>query len=263
MLSRRTFRLAPAVVLAALVLGVAGADAADYEPLSHYKTKDIEGWHVYVHRDLLPGGAHREIGKGAIDQLQYGLAKMEQIIPKAPLEKLKDVKIWLEVNSTNGPHGRTPAYQYHPGLDWLKKMDFHPKKHKCVEYGKAKSLANRSDFSAAHVTLHELAHAYHDQVLGFDHEPILAAHERAQEEGRYPEGDWVVDADHKEFFAGLTTRYFKSEESRRKLVERDPIFAERLKEYWGDPKALLRDPLHPEKTADASSGSADSAQKER
>jgi hypothetical protein len=64
-------------------------------------------------------------------------------------------------------------------------MDYHPGKHKCVEFGKAASLAKRSDFAAAEVTLHELAHAYHDQVLGFDDPDVLAAHRRAREEGKY------------------------------------------------------------------------------
>jgi hypothetical protein len=122
-------------------------------------------------------------------------------------------------------------------------MDYHPGKHKCVEYGTAAGLAKRSDFKSVQVTMHELAHAYHDQVLGFDDPDVLAAHKRAREEGKYPERDWVVRANHKEFFAGLTTRYFESQERRKEIVERDPIFAKKLEEYWGQPKALMHDPL--------------------
>ncbi len=232
-------RLASTIVALILV----GSVAVAYEPTSRYEVKDIEGWQVYVHRDLLPGGEERETGEPALRQLHYGLAKTKQMIIDGPLAKLQKVKIWLEVDSTNGPHGRTPAYHYHPGLGWLKKMDYHPGKHKCVEFGKAAGLAKRSDFKSVQVTLHELAHAYHDQVLGFDDPDVLAAHKRAREEGKYPEGDWVVRADHKEFFAGLTTRYFESEERRKEIVERDPIFAKKLEGYWGQPKALMHDPL--------------------
>lgn len=165
------------------------------------------------------------------------------MVADGPLKKLQAVKIWLEVDSTNGKHGRTSAYQYHPGLDWLKKMDFHPKKHKCVEFGKAAGLAKRSDFKTVQVTMHELAHAYHDQILTFKDPDVLAAHKRAREEKKYPAKDWVVRANHKEFFAGLTTRYFESEERRKEIVERDLVFAKRLEQYWGKPKALFRTPL--------------------
>jgi len=215
-----------------------------YEPTEKYSVEEIEGFEVYVHRDLLPDGKlHEEFGKAAIRQLTYGLAKTCQMVQADPLAKLLAVRIWLEVDSTNGPHGRTSAYQYHPHIGWLKEMDFHPGKEKSVEYGRAEGLAKRNDFKTVEVTMHELAHAYHDQVLGFDDKDVLAAHERARTEGKYPERDWVVRANHKEFFAGVTTRYFESEERRKELLERDPIFMKKLKEYWGDPKALFEAPL--------------------
>ncbi len=228
---------------AALVLLLAAAVADAYEPTSRYELEDIEGWQVYVHRDLLPGGKHREVGAPALRQLKYGLAKTRQMVADGPLEKLQAVRIWLEVDSTNGKHGRTSAYQYHPDLDWLEEMDFHPKKQKCVEFGSAAGLAKRSDFKTVQVTMHELAHAYHDQILAFDHPDVLAAHQRAREDGKYPPKDWVVRANHKEFFAGLTTRYFESEERRKEIVQRDPVFAKELQQYWGKPKALFDTPL--------------------
>jgi hypothetical protein len=53
--------------------------------------------------------------------------------------------------------------------------------------------------------LHESAHAYHDQVLTFDDLNVLAASKRCVEGDTYPERDWV-NSNHKEFFAGVTTR---------------------------------------------------------
>ncbi|NQU26024.1 MAG: hypothetical protein HQ567_32455 [Candidatus Nealsonbacteria bacterium] len=228
---------------AALALLLAAAVADAYEPTSHYVVKEIEGWQVYVHRDLLPDGKLRVVGTPALRQLKYGLAKTRQMVVDGPLEKLQAVKIWLEVDSTNGKHGRTSGYQYHPDLDWLQKMDFHPLKRRCVEFGNAASLAKRSDFKTVQVTMHELAHAYHHQILAFSDADVLAAHQRAREDGKYPPKDWVVRADHKEFFAGLTTRYFESEERRKEIVDRDPIFAKKLEQYWGKPKALFESPL--------------------
>jgi len=226
-------------LLAAFVLLPFAAGAGAYEPTSSYVVQDIEGWQVYVHRDLLPGGKHCEVGTPALRQLHGGLAKTRRMVADGPLEKLRAVTIWLEVDSTNGKHGRTSGYQYHPDLDWLEKMDFHPKKQKCVEFGHAAGLAKRSDFKTVQVTMHELAHAYHDQILTFGDPDVLAAHKRAREEGKYPPRDWVVRANHKEFFAGLTTRYFESEERRKEIVDRDPVFANKLEQYWGKPKTLF------------------------
>ena len=117
-------------------------------------------------------------------------------------------------------------------------MDFHPGKHKCVEWGNALSLSKRKPGPAITVLLHELAHAFHDQVLTFDHPEILAAYERCIEGDAYPKNDWVK-ADHKEFFAGATTRYFGTKEERAALVERDPILANELEKIWGTPLATI------------------------
>jgi hypothetical protein len=240
--------------IALILLGIP-AFASAYEPITRYEIKDIEGWQVYLHKDLLPGGEKRDIGEPAIAKLTYGFRKVKQMVAEKPLKKLQAVKIWLEVDSTNGKHGRTSGYQYHPGAGWLKKMDFHPKKHRCVEFGNAASLAKRSDFKTVQVMMHELAHAYHDQVLTFDDKDVYAAHKRARaEDSKYPKKDWVVRANHKEFYAGLVTRFYESEERRKELVDRDAVFEKKMTEYWHKPKALFRTPLPDAKKKDEEKG---------
>jgi hypothetical protein len=212
-------------------------EATRYEPMSHYTVKEIEGWKVYVNNALLPGGAHAETGAAALKLLRSHMIKVKRCIADEPLAELLKVGIWLEVDSTNGPHGRTAVYQYHPGLAWLVKMDFHPAKHRCVEYGRASSLVKGGE-RRAKTLLHELAHAYHDRVLTFGDPDILAAYKRAVEGTAYPPKDWVK-SNHKEFFAGLTTRYFGTKKEREALVERDPVLAKKLREVWGKPKAFM------------------------
>ncbi|MDP6546997.1 MAG: hypothetical protein QGH60_23730, partial [Phycisphaerae bacterium] len=135
-------------------------------------------------------------------------------------------------------------------LGWLKKMDFHPGKHKCVEYSRAASLVMiRRGKRTAIILLHELAHAYHDQVLSFNDPDILAAHKRAREGGKYPRNDRVVRADHKEFFAGVSTRYFGTKGEREALVERDPILLKKLQKVWGKPRAYMDSPPPKGKTS--------------
>ncbi|MGB2755902.1 MAG: hypothetical protein WBD75_06560 [Phycisphaerae bacterium] len=76
-------------------------------------------------------------------------------------------------------------FHYHPDKDWLEKMDFHPGKHKCVEFSRAANYVAAGDRSVRTV-LHELAHGYHDRVLGFDEPEILAAYKKAVAGTAYP-----------------------------------------------------------------------------
>ena len=48
-----------------------------------------------------------------------------------------------------------------------------------------------------------------------------------------------MKSDHKEFFAGVTTRYFGTKAERNALVERDPLLAKELLKIWGAPKASI------------------------
>ena len=217
-----------------------GAPTQAYEPTSHYTVKNIEGWRVYVNNALLDDGAHAATGAAAIEQLAAHMVAVKRWMPDEPLARLLKVVIWLEVDSTNGPHGRTAVYQYHPGLSWLIDMDFHPDKHKCIEYGRASSLARSGDRGAT-TLLHELAYAYHDQILGFNEPDILAAYKRAVDGAAWPSKDWVK-SNHKEFFAGVTTRYFGPKDQRQALVERDPILTKKLRQIWGKPKAFMDTP---------------------
>jgi hypothetical protein len=219
------------------------AQKTPYEPTSHYTIMNIEGWKVYVNNALLPGGKHKEMGAKAIERLRGDMVLIKHWVADEPLAKLLKVGVWLELDSTNGPHGRTPLFHYHPFLGWLKQMDFHPGKHKCVEFSRASSLvSHRRGRGTAHILLHELAHAYHDQVLSFNNPDILAAHKRARQDGKYPKNDWVVRANHKEFFAGVTTRYFGRKEERQALAKRDPILLKKLQKFWGTPKAYMDSP---------------------
>ena len=218
------------------------AQKTPYEPTSHYTIMNMEGWKVYVNKALLPGGAHDKMGAKAIERLRGDMVLVKHWVADEALAKLQKVGVWLELDSTNGPHGRTPTFHYHSYLGWLQKMDFHPGKHKCVEYSRAASLAGHRRGGSAQILLHELAHAYHDQVLSFNDRDILAAHKRAREDGKYPKNDWVVRANHKEFFAGVTTRYFGRKEERQALVKRDPILLKKLQKVWGKPKAYMDSP---------------------
>jgi Mlc titration factor MtfA (ptsG expression regulator) len=95
--------------------------------------------------------------------------------------------------------------------------------------------------------LHELAHAYHEQVFGFDEPGIKAAYQKALQSGKY---DAVENysgkvrrayamTDQMEYFAETTEAFFGRNDfypfDRDELIKHDPQMYRLLKQYWGSP----------------------------
>ena len=72
---------------------------------------------------------------------------------------------------------RELAKQYHPDLNWLKKRGHATDLHKVVHIPQAQSYVNLKKSNVQPwVMLHEMAHAWHDQVVTFKDPEILAAY---------------------------------------------------------------------------------------
>ena len=95
------------------------------------------------------------------------------------------------------------------------------------------------------VILHELAHAYHDQVLGFDDPGILAAYNKAMKEQQIRQGAALhrrkvrhyAATNHKEYFAESTEAYFYHNDFypfvRAELHMHDPACYAEMERVWG------------------------------
>jgi hypothetical protein len=126
--------------------------------------RSIEGFRVRVDERLLPGGADDEVGRAALAFLAAKLADVRIVVPADKLERLRQVTIVLDASC-----GDLHAMQYHPSGDWLEANGYPRDLEKCVHLPRAADVATRRNVNEQPwVVLHELAHAYHDQVLGFD-----------------------------------------------------------------------------------------------
>ncbi|MBT8037111.1 MAG: hypothetical protein KJO21_06165 [Verrucomicrobiae bacterium] len=203
--------------------------------------QNIEGWSVHIDPQLLSGGAHHEEGQKAIAILRNHLQRIAILVPQKPLKQLRKLGIWLE-----HAHPELASMQYHPGAQWLIDKGYDPKLNKMVHIPRAAQLFSRQQMlKHPAVILHELAHAYHDQVLDFKHPGILKAYQSAMTAGQYEKvllfnGDHVrhyATTDHKEYFAEATESYFYRNDFfpfvAAELKRHDPTAYALMQQVWG------------------------------
>ena len=220
---------------------VEAQDAEEVPPVRYDPIiKDVEGWSVYIEPALLEGEKAEE-GAQAIKMLANHLQRISILVPEEPLAKMKEVGIWLEYD-----HPRIGGMSYHPSKGWLLANRHDPRLAKKVHIARASQLLSRQQMlKHPAVILHELSHAYHDQVLDLENPEIVTVFQEAKESGRYEEvllytGKTVRHYglnNHKEYFAEGTEAYFYRNDFfpfvRAELKEFDPKLHALLKEIWG------------------------------
>ena len=208
-------------------------------PAAH-SIRNIEGWTVRVDERLLRGeGA--TLGERALKLLGARLVAISIVVPEEALAKLRAVTIELDLD-----YGDLRVMQYHPNAGWLQRHGYSEALAKCVHIPVAEEfLSPFENHRMPWVVLHELAHAYHDQVLGFDEPRIRNAWEKFRDSGKYqsvpaspgPMREHYGLRDAKEFFAELTESYFGSNDFypfvSGELKQAEPEVFALLAEIWG------------------------------
>src|SRR6056297_1122518 len=214
-------------------------DTGFYEPVE----KELEGWTIAVDPQLLTP-EHEELYEQAWKALANHLQRIKFIVPADQLEQLMMLRIWIELENPG-----LKSMQYHPSRGWLQRNGHDPQLEKHVHIPHARDLIQRSTWAKhPYVILHELAHAYHDQVLGFEEAKIRAAFAAAEEQGIYSQvllytGKQVEHyalSNHKEYFAESTEAYLGVNDFfpfvRAELNEHDPRMYRLLEKIWGPVK---------------------------
>ena len=229
-----------ALVVGMALLAVQDRDrrnAKPFVPTAEFETRSSEGWTVRVDRRLL--GSEKELGGRALQLLDDQLRGIARAVPAKAVEELRKVTLWLCVDEGTGA-----GAEYHPDRGWLKTHGYNPDKAKAVELGNAAEFL-REIHRQPVLVLHELAHAYHDQVLGFDHPEIQAAFDAAVQSGKYEKVlRWdnrrvrhYALTNHKEYFAESTEAFFGTNDFypfvRPELREHDPEIFRVLQKVWG------------------------------
>ena len=218
----------------------AGAEPDPAKPSAH-EVRQVEGWTVHVDTRVIEGQPAEGFA-APVEILRRRLAEVRFVLPGAAVARLQQVPIWLDAS-----HGKLKSAQYHPSAGWLKSNGYNPALAKAVHIPSADDYARvRHHRIQPWSVLHELAHAYHDQVLGFEHPEIKAAWQVFRDSHKYDstlhiEGGQVRHyalTDQKEFFAEMTEAYFGVNDfypfNRAELKQAEPELFEQMGRWWSD-----------------------------
>jgi hypothetical protein len=204
--------------------------------------RQIEGWTVQINVKLIE--QDKPLLESGIILLTEQLQKIKRLVPKPAVAKLQRVTIWFSPEYS----GVRPTAEYHPGAKWLKENGRDPVMAKGVEVTDLRILDKEIKRMPV-LFLHELAHSYHDQVLGFNNPEIEAAYQHAKASGKYdlvkrwlgtkfaekPERAYAM-TNAQEYFAEGTEAYFGQNDffpfNRKELEQTDPELSKLLSEVW-------------------------------
>ncbi|WP_435016304.1 DPP IV N-terminal domain-containing protein [Tundrisphaera sp. TA3] len=213
-------------------------------PEAVYETRAVRGWTVHVNRELL--ATEPKLTAKAIDILDEQLGEITRVAPKEAVARLQRVPLYFNPEYP----GVRPSAEYHPGEDWLRKNARDPAMAKAVEFHNVRIFEAEAK-RMPNVTLHELAHGYHDRFVpeGFANAEIRAAFARARESGKYDRverhhGDGRPNTREKayamtnpmEYFAETSEAYFSGNDfypfNLGELEQQDPDMVRLLGEMW-------------------------------
>jgi hypothetical protein len=181
-------------------------------PTAH-TTRTIEGWTVRVDDRLLHGDG-AAVGERALKLLAARLVAITMVVPEKSLAKLHAITIELDLN-----YGALRPMQYHPDAGWLRGHGYSEQLAKCVDIPEVEDfLSPLENLRMPWAVLHELAHGFHDQTIGFEDARVIAAWKKSRDGGKYRTvlttfgkmREHYGLTDPKEFFAEMTECYFGS-----------------------------------------------------
>ena len=238
---KRTTLLVVTILLGSCSLAVSAQadEAAPPKPASH-TVRQMEGWTVRVD-DRLLSPPHDKLGESATRMLAARLADIAMVLPPERLKRLRSYTIVLDLT-----HGELRSMQYHPSVRWLESNGYARDLARCVHIPDARSFVrSRQVNEQPWAVLHELAHAYHDQELGFNDPRVMDAFRRFKKSGH---GDATLLyngkrvkhyalTDQKEFFAEMTEAYIGNNDffpfNGAELLTAEPEIFALMRSIWG------------------------------
>ncbi len=194
----------------------------------------IQGFPVVFERDV--DAESRSIVRS---ELNKDLNVINGLFNQETVNKLNKVTIWVTKNGL--PDG---AATYHQSAEWLSANGKDPRMAKCIEIGNVKNFVAWRRLNQRFMLLHEMAHFYHDRVLGNEDQEIQAAFVRVQKSQSYEKVPYNLGGQRRayaltnkfEFFAESTESFFGQNDfypfDQRALKKFDPKTYLLIRKKW-------------------------------
>lgn len=194
-------------VVALLCLPLFGS-TPDLSPWK-YKEVELQGWTVHVEKKLY---AKKELREDVLALLRTELWEIRTRLPEPVVARLQEVEMRFHLERPECPGG-----VYHPSAQWLTDHDLPADWAEGIEFGVAANFLSWSR-QQPDMVLHELSHAWHHQVLGYDHPGILKAYREVKEAGSLEAILYITGGEPKRAYA---------------LTNEMEFFAEMSEAWWG------------------------------
>jgi hypothetical protein len=172
-------------------------------------------------------------------ELNQDLTVINNLFDSEVLNKINKVKIWVTKDGL--PEG---AATYHQSADWLSQHGKNPKMAHGIEIGNIDNFINWRKLNQPFMLLHEIAHFYHDRVLGNEDADIKNGFNRIQQSQLYETVSYNMGGKQKayaltnrfEFFAESTEAFFGKNDffpyDKEDLKKFDPQTYLLMREKW-------------------------------
>jgi hypothetical protein len=207
----------------------------NYAPLDAYQKVQIEGWTLMVSKDMLKDPTWPKLEAN----IRWQLIGIKLFAAPKLVDFMKTVKIFVEFK-----RGITSVC-YHCDRDWLINKGYNTEKYQSVDIPDGRKFANDTKFLWGNL-FHELTHAYHYQILGYNHPEIKKLYADMKSSGKYDkvlrifgnrERHYAL-RNSEEYFAESMEAYFLFNDyypfNRAELRQVDPAFCRWLEEHFKD-----------------------------
>jgi hypothetical protein len=205
-----------------------------------YREMNIEGWTIFVQKELC---AKEELCTKVLDLMKVKLWEIATRLPAETVARLQEVELRMHLD-----HAENPGAAYHPNPVWLREHGMPEDWALGIEFGNAKNFLGWSRQQPGMV-LHELAHAWHHQVMGYEYQGLLDSFAATAAAGTLNEVLYVSGGTQKayalnnemEFFAEMSEAWWMTNDMypfvRGELLDALPDVAQQMDVWWQLPRA--------------------------
>jgi len=207
------------IVLALFLAFAPAVRAGDKNP-NGYERRDVEGFTVFVGMSVLQQ-PHDGFQRAPITALERELNDLKRILHPKIVGILQSIPIWVEWDMRDRISPGAIARYYGGSADTWKKAGGDPRKANNVEILTMRALASiRRPGTPLQqiVILHEMAHAVHHRLLGWDNPELEAIYQQAMDRKLYDKvndrfggrGPAYARTNAAEYFAEVSCAYLDS-----------------------------------------------------